>query len=104
MLAWYYLLHGDPLRALPHAQISAGATPESATAQLVLGRALVESGSVSDGLLHLEGALKLDPSNLEVHLALVKAYSESGRKEEASRERRLCVDMTKEALPAAEHP
>src|SRR5450631_584419 len=104
MLAWYFILRNDASEALPYAQKAAAEAPESPSAQLVLGRSLVETGDVKQGMAHLETALKLDPSNLEIHLALVKGYSESGRKEDATRERLLCIEMTKGQASAPANP
>jgi len=104
MLAWDLVLQDDFSQALSFAQKAAAESPESPGAQLVLGRSLVETGNIAEGLNHLETALKLDPQNLEVHLALVKGYSESGRKDDALRERRLCLEMTKGAAAATVHP
>jgi tetratricopeptide (TPR) repeat protein len=95
MLAWACLLQNDPAQALPYAQESATEQPMLSLAQLVLGRALVETGNVPDGLEHLKKALQLEPMNLEVHLALAKAYSKSGRNEDARHERLLCLEITR---------
>jgi tetratricopeptide (TPR) repeat protein len=104
MLAWYFILRNDASEALPFAQKAATEAPTSPSAQLVLGRALVETGDVNQGMTHLETALKLDPGNLEIHLALVKGYSESGRKEDATRERLLCIEMAKGQASAPASP
>ena len=95
MLSWACLLQNDPAQALPYAQKSAAEQPTLPLAQLVLGRALVETSQVPDGLEHLEKALQMEPMNLEVHLALAKAYSKSGRKEDARRERLRCLEIAK---------
>jgi tetratricopeptide (TPR) repeat protein len=94
MLSWACLLQNDPAQALPYAQKSAAEQPTLPLAQLVLGRALVETSQVPDGLEHLEKALQMEPMNLEVHLALAKAYSKSGRNEEARHERLVCLEIT----------
>jgi len=104
MLAWDLLLRNDAAGALPYAEKAAAAVPASPSAQLVLGRSLVETGRVNDGMGHLETALQLDPGNIEVHFALVRGYSELGRKEDAQRERLRCVEMTKSESTAVVHP
>jgi tetratricopeptide (TPR) repeat protein len=104
MLAWYFILRNDASGALPYAQKAATEAPDSPSAQLVLGRSLVETGDVNQGMTHLQTALKLDPDNLEIHLALVKGYSESGRKDDATRERLLCIEMTKGVASAPASP
>jgi hypothetical protein len=35
----------------------------------------------------------MEPANLEAHLTLVKAFSKLGLKEDARRERLLCLEM-----------
>jgi Flp pilus assembly protein TadD len=95
MLAWYLLLRNQFAEALPLAEHAANVSPNSPSAQLVLGRALVDTGDLNGGLEHLQTALTLDPSNIEVHLALVHAYSLAGRKADAARERLQSLEMTK---------
>ena len=95
MLAWDSLMRGNFTEALPYAQKAAVEEPEATVPQLVLGRSLLETGDVKGGMEHLEKALQLDPENLETHLALAKAYSKSGRKEDARRERLRCLEIAK---------
>jgi Tfp pilus assembly protein PilF len=62
----------------------------------------LETGDVNNSLPHLEAVLKTEPQNLEAHLALAKAYSVLGRKDDARRERLMCLDLTqKRAAPDA---
>jgi tetratricopeptide (TPR) repeat protein len=95
VLAWVLVLQNRDAEALPYAEKAVAQDPNLPTAQLVLGRALTDTGDAKSGIKHLEKVLMLQPNNLEVHLALAKAYSESGRKEDARRERLLCLEMTK---------
>ena len=100
MIAWDSLLRNNPSEALPFARQAATQAPGLTVAQLVFGRSLVETGNINGGMEHLEKALALEPRNVEIHLALVKAYSESGRKEDARRERLVCLQLTsKETHP-----
>ncbi|HEY6339697.1 MAG TPA: tetratricopeptide repeat protein, partial [Candidatus Sulfotelmatobacter sp.] len=102
MLAWGWLIKNNPAEALPYAEKAVAQDPAFPTGQLVLGRALVETDDVKRGIEHLEKELQLEPNNLETHLALAKAYSKSGRKEDARRERLLCLEITKgEDAPVA---
>ena len=94
MTAWALLIRNAAAEALPYAQKAASLEPALPSAQLVLGRSLLETGDLKGGMEHLERALQLEPDNLETHLALAKAYSKSGRKEEARRERILCLRLT----------
>jgi tetratricopeptide (TPR) repeat protein len=97
MLAWDSLLRNDFSTALVYAEKAESKEPALPTARIVLGRALVETGDVKDGIDLLEKELRLAPDNFEIHLALAKAYSKSARKEDARRERLLCLQMEKSA-------
>lgn len=94
LLAWVALMENDPASALPFAAKAARDEPAASGVDLVLGRSLVETGDIKNGLAHLENALRTDPDNLELHLALVKAYANSGRKADARRERQLCLQLS----------
>lgn len=94
MLAWAYGLREDFAASLPYAQKAAAEDPSLPMAQLVLGRALVETGDMKGGLPHLEAVLASDPSNLEAHLALAKAYSKLGLASDARRERLQCLAIS----------
>ncbi|HTU33232.1 MAG TPA: tetratricopeptide repeat protein [Candidatus Acidoferrum sp.] len=93
MLAWAYLSQNDPQAALPFAQKAFAEGPQVPTAQLVLGRSLVETGQLRAGTDRLEKAAEIDPNNVEIHIALAHAYSEEGRKEDAWRERMLSIQI-----------
>ena len=94
MLAWAYGLRGDYTDSLPYARKAAEEDPSLPMGQLVLGRALVETGDVIGGLPHLEAVLASDPQNLEAHLSLAKAYSKLGRSDDARRERLQCLSIS----------
>ncbi len=94
MTAWVLLIADRAAEALPYAESAAIQKPDSVSAQLVLGRSLTDTGDVSRGIEHLERGLKQEPDDLETHIALAKAYSLAGRKEEARRERMLCLQLT----------
>jgi tetratricopeptide (TPR) repeat protein len=97
MVAWDSLMRNDFPTALAYAEKAESGMSASPAAQLVLGRALVETGDLKDGLGMLEKELQVEPDNLEVHYALARAYSKSGRKDEARRERLLCLQMQSSA-------
>ena len=99
--AWSLLMQSRPDEALPYARRIAQELPERAVSQLVFGRASLDTGNVAAGIEHLQRGIKLEPDNLELHIALAKAYSKSGRDEEARRERALCLQMTRNG---AAHP
>jgi|SRR5580692_423641 Flp pilus assembly protein TadD len=104
MLAWIPLMQNDGATALTYARKAVAQDPALPSAQLVLGRALTETGDTKSGIEHLEATAQLQPDNLEVHLALAKAYSKFGQKEDARRERLLCLEMTKNDTNPATHP
>ena len=94
MIAWAYGSSRDYTASLADAQQAVKENPNLLIAQLVLGRALVETGSLTDGVQHLLTVVAADSQNLDAHLALAKAYSELGRKGDARRERLLCLAIT----------
>jgi tetratricopeptide (TPR) repeat protein len=94
MLAWSFGLREDYTLSLPQAQEAAEEDPNLLLAQLVLGRALMETGDISGGVQHLLTVLAADPQNLDAHLALAKAYSKLGKREDARRERLQCLAIT----------
>ncbi len=94
MLAWAYGIQGNYGDSLPVAQKAVAEDPTLPMGQLVLGRALVEAGDTTEALPHLEKVLQLEPGNLEAHLTLAKAYSRLGRKDDARRERQLCLELS----------
>ena len=96
MTAWALLLQNRAAEALSYAQEAAEKQSSNPTAELVLGRSLLETGDVNGGMEHLQRVLQMDPNNLEAHLALAKAYSKSGHEEDARRERMLCLQLTSE--------
>ncbi len=101
MLAWLLLKQRDSIAALPLAQQAVREEPGNARAQYVLGRALAETGDVAAGIEHLDAAMKLDPADLEIHLALASAYAESGRNSQAREERLRCVQLARGTDPGA---
>ena len=97
MLAWATEFRGDYSEALPYAQAAVKEDPSLAMSQLVLGRALVETQDLDGALAHLGQVVTTDPANLEAHLSLAKVYSKLGRKQDAQRERQLCLQLAGKA-------
>lgn len=93
MVAWDALIRNDFPEALKYSEKAVALDPTLPIAQLALGRALVETGDVKSGIEHLEKELQAEPGNFETHLALAKAYSKSGRAEDARRERLYCLQI-----------
>ena len=54
----------------------------------LLGRILVESGSLEPALKELETARQMQPDDPQPRIALASLYTKLGRKEDAARERR----------------
>lgn len=104
MFAWSLVMEHKPDEALPYARRIAREEPERAASQLILGRALLDSGDLSGGIEYLERGLKLQPGNLEIHIALAEAYSKSGRDNDARRERALCLQLTQNGATGLAHP
>lgn len=100
MLAWVLSMQGEFASALPNAQKSVEEDPSLPMGQLALGKDLIETGDIQGGLPHIEAVLKGDPNNLEAHLALAKAYSKLGRKDDARRERLLCLKLSGQGTAA----
>jgi tetratricopeptide (TPR) repeat protein len=95
MVAWDSLMRNDFSAALAYAEKADAEEPALPATQLVLGRALVETGDLKRGIDLLQKELQLEPDNLEIHFALAKAYSKSGRKDDARNERLLCLQIEK---------
>lgn len=94
MLAWAAEFQGNYAEALPDAEAAISEAPTLVMSQLVLGRALVETADASSALGHLQQVVSADPSNLEAHMSLAKAYSKLGQKDDARRERLLCLELS----------
>jgi tetratricopeptide (TPR) repeat protein len=95
MLAFTLVIAGRYAEALPEAEHAYAATPDVELAQLALGRSLAETGDITRGAELLNQVLQKDPNNLEAHLGLVSIYSRSGRREDADRERAVCLKLPK---------
>lgn len=96
MLAWTLEMQGDYQRALPMAQAAVQEDAELSTNQLVLGRALLETGDPKGSVGPLDRAVAADSSSLEAHISLAKAYSELGRKDQAREQRLLSLKLSRE--------
>lgn len=95
LLAFTLVIAGRYSEALPEAEHAYSVAPDMEMAQLALGRSLVETGDAKRGADLLNLVLKTDPNNLEAHLGRVSIYSRTGRREEANRERLLCLGLPK---------
>jgi len=104
MVAWDSIMRGEYPEALTHAEKAMAEDPSLPITKLVLGRALIETGDVKGGIDLLEKEQLVEPDNLEIHLALAKAYSKSGRKADARRERLRSLEIEKGQNAQAIHP
>jgi tetratricopeptide (TPR) repeat protein len=94
MLAWAYGIQGSYPDALPLAKKAVALDPSLVMGQMVLGKAMIETGSTAAALPHIEKVLQSEPGNLEAHIALATAYSKLGRKGDARRERLLSLQLS----------
>ena len=104
MLAWSLGFGGEYAEALPAAKAAAEEDPSLLLGQMMYGRALIETGDVATGLPYIQRVLQQDPTNLEAHLTLAKAYSKLGRKDDAWQERQLCLKMADQGAPPSATP
>ena len=95
LLALTLVIAGRFSEALAPARRAYANASDSEMAQLALGRSLAETGDTKRGEEPLNQVIQRDPNNLEAHLGLVSIYSQSGNREEAARERKVCRDLAK---------
>ncbi len=95
LLAFTLVLSGKYAEALPEAQKVYAAEPGLPMAQLALGRSLGETGDIEHGTELLKKVLEQDPDNLEAHVGLASLYARAGKREDAYRERMVCLKLAK---------
>jgi tetratricopeptide (TPR) repeat protein len=95
MLAFSLMIMARYAEARSEAERVLAAEPDMEMAQIALGRSLIETGEPQRGEAMLKQVLVGDPNNLEAHLGLVSLYSHAGRKEDAQRERMVCLQLQK---------
>ena len=81
--------------ARPEAEASLAAAPDNGVALVALGRALAETGEPQRAAELLNQVLKTEPDNLEAHIGLAVVYARTGKREEAYRERMVCLGLEK---------
>lgn len=96
ILAYALMFAGRFAEALPEAELAVAAAPGMEMAELALGRSLAETGDTARAGEVLNGILKHDPDNLEAHMAMAAMYARAGRKEDAYRERMVCLGIKKQ--------
>jgi tetratricopeptide (TPR) repeat protein len=92
MLALLLVQAGQTAEAAADAKKAAEEGPSSALAQYAYG-SIVADSDPKEAAAHLEIAERLDPSNLEYHVALAHVYSRLGRNEEARQERQISIRL-----------
>jgi tetratricopeptide (TPR) repeat protein len=95
LLGFTLMIAGRYAEALPEAERALAAAPGMEMAQLALGRSLAETGDLHRGAELLNKVLARDPDNLEAHMGLAAIYSRTGRREDAYRERQICLGLAK---------
>lgn len=95
LLAYALVIAGRYQEALPVAQRAYAAAPGIEMTQLALGRALGETGDIDHGTQILQKVLDKDPDNLEAHIGLAALFARAGRREDAYRERMVCLKLAK---------
>ena len=97
MIALLMVRAGAPAAALPYARQAAQDGPMCPMAQYTFGLILAGTGDLRQAIERLESAERLDPANIEYHMALAGAYSKAGRHEDARRERRTSIALARES-------
>lgn len=93
LLAFALTVAGRYHEALPEAERAYAAAPGMEMAQIALGRSLGETGEIERGVAILQKVVAADPDNLEAHMGLAALYGRAGKREEAYRERMLCLKL-----------
>jgi len=95
ILAYALMFAGRFAEAQPEAEAALARVPDMEMAQIALGRSLAEAGDVKRATEVLNEVLQRDADNMEAHMALAAMYSRAGMREEAYRERMVCLGMQK---------
>jgi len=95
ILAYALMFAGRFTEAQPEAEAALARVPDMEMAQIALGRSLAETGDAKRATEVLNQVLQRDADNMEAHMALAAMYSRAGKREEAYRERMVCLGMQK---------
>jgi tetratricopeptide (TPR) repeat protein len=96
MIALAFVRHEDLRAALPYAKRAAEEGASVPMAQYIYGLVLAKTGDPQGAAPRLESAVKLDPANVEYHMALATAYSRIGRDADARKERLETLSLAQE--------
>ena len=97
MIALLMVRAGASTAALPLAKKAAEDGPNCPMAQYTYGLILEGSADLRQAIGRLEAAERLDPNNVEYHMALAGAYSKAGRYEDSRRERKASIALARES-------
>jgi tetratricopeptide (TPR) repeat protein len=95
ILAYSLMYAGRFAEARPEAELAVAGAPDMEMALIALGRSLAETGDPDRAAEVLNQVLKRDPNDLEAHMGLAVMYTRTGRREEAYRERMVCLGLRK---------
>jgi tetratricopeptide (TPR) repeat protein len=95
LLAYALVIAGRYAEALPEAEQVSAAASDMEMGQLALGRSLGETGQIDRGIDVLKKVIETDSDNLEAHIGLATLLGRAGKREEAYRERMLCLSLSK---------
>jgi len=86
-LAEQYLTQQQFDEALSFAREAVKLDPKRASPHMLVGEGLVAKGDLSGGIKEFEAARDDDPLNIRIHWDLLRAYTETGRADDAKREK-----------------
>jgi tetratricopeptide (TPR) repeat protein len=95
ILAYSLMFAGRFAEARPEAELALAGAPDMEMAQIALGRSLAETGEPKRAVEVLNQVLQRDANNLEARMGLAIVYSRSGNREDAYRERMVCLSLQK---------
>jgi tetratricopeptide (TPR) repeat protein len=84
--AVFLIRQGRPSDAIAPLSNALKRFPNSASANLEMGRALLELGRTDEAVRYLKISVKTDPSSTQAHVLLGKAYARLGRDREAQQQ------------------
>ena len=102
LLALTMVRSGHQEEAESMARKAATTHPQASIAQYVYGLVLSRSGD-KEAVGYLEAATRLDPINVDYHVALASAYSKFGQNDDAYRERAATIALVRGMDTRAPH-
>ena len=88
--------------ALSFAEQAVKMDPRRALAHMMLGEVLVAKGDLAKGTPELETARDGDPNTVRIRWDLLRAYTSSGRTDDAQREKDAIEKLTHPTAPQAQ--